>query len=244
MKRSAPANHTPAHLFRVPLFFYAGLSFGFALPSAISSSPTPETLQGDWVFFVRGSRLLTPELPPRCASRPTWRRSEAVANPVGNVAVSVTLSGGGKRQLLSSGTTDAGGGLDARFVVPQWPQGKYEVEVRAEFGPQIAVEKQTVDLAAAARILLESDKPLYQPGQTVHMRALTMRSQDGHPLNSGTIRFVVTDPRKNRIFQSEKPLSAFGIASTDLPLADELCSALSHSGRTCEPSGCVRSRAC
>lgn len=224
MKRAVPPckSYSSASFSRAALLFTLVCLLVLLSPSAISSSPTPETLQGGLGVFVRGSRLLTPGTAAALRIATHLAPSEAVANPVGNVAVSVTLSGGGKRQLLSSGTTDAGGGLDARFVVPQWPQGKYEVEVRAEFGPQIAVEKQTVDLAAAARILLESDKPLYQPGQTVHMRALTMRSQDGHPLNSGTIRFVVTDPRKNRIFQSEKPLSAFGIASTDLPLADEL----------------------
>ncbi len=179
-------------------------------------------MQGGLGVFVRGSRTMTPGTAAALRIATHLAPSETVTNPVGNVAVTVTLSGGGKQLLLSQGRTDGSGGLDARFDVPPWSSGKYEIVIRAQFGDQVTVEKQSVELTAAARILLQSDKPLYQPGQTVHLRALTLRAQDGRPLGTGTIRFVVQDPRQNRIFQAEKTLSSFGIASADLPLADDL----------------------
>jgi hypothetical protein len=138
------------------------------------------------------------------------------------VSVQISLSGNGKTEKLTEGTTDASGSLDAHFVVPSWPAGSYTLHIRSQIAGQQRVEERSVNLAPAARILAQSDKPLYQPGQVLHLRTLVMRSQDGRPLQSGSVRFVVKDPRGNIIHRSERALSSFGISSVDVPLADEL----------------------
>jgi len=194
----------------------------FIAPPAISEKPAHPDIHGALGVFVRGSRLLTPGTEAALRIAAHAAPSDKESSPLAGVSVSVSLSGGGRTAQLSEGMTSRSGSLDARFVVPGWPAGKYQCEVRARIADQVSVQSHTVELAAAARTLLQSDKPLYQPGQIVHLRSLTMRTQDGRPLQGGKMRFVVEDPRRNRILQVERPVSAFGISSVDLPLADEL----------------------
>src|SRR5205814_1576116 len=82
--------------------------------------------------------------------------------------------------------------------------------------------RQPIQIVPGARLLLESDKPLYQPAQTIHLRALAQRPMDGRPVTGRDARFTVLDPRGNQVFQVSRPLSAFGVAATDFALADEI----------------------
>ena len=84
-----------------------------------------------------------------------------------------------------------------------------------DFPPRLA-------LAAGGKLLLESDKPLYQPAQIVHLRAIAMRPTDGKPLSGRDVTFSVSDPRGNRVWTETRALSEFGVAAADCPLADEI----------------------
>lgn len=191
-------------------------------PPAISEPPNPVELRGAMGVFARGSKSLTPGTEAALRVATHLSPSETETQPLGGVAVTISLSGSGKSAKLSDGVTEPSGYLDAHFAVPSWPAGKYQLEIRARIADQVSVQSQAVELIPSSRILVQSDKPLYQPGQTVHIRSLTLRSQDGRPQQGGKVRFSVEDPRRNRILQVEQPVSAFGIASADLPLAEEL----------------------
>ena len=41
---------------------------------------------------------------------------------------------------------------------------------------------QPLTLAESVQVMLSSDKPLYQPGQTIHLRALALDSATRQPL--------------------------------------------------------------
>lgn len=200
-------------------------SLGHATPVGKVATEARSAPRGALGIYVRGSRSLTPGTLAALRVATHEATSETESAPLPGVEISVQLSSsaaGGRSAQLFRGITDAVGALDTRYQVPDWPAGKYRLEVRGHIADQKSVQTQEVILEAGARILVQSDKPLYQPGQEVHLRALVMRAQDGRPLGSGRVRFTVEDPRKNRIMAAERPLSAFGIASTDLPLAEEL----------------------
>jgi hypothetical protein len=106
------------------------------------------------------------------------------SRPLAGARVAVTLDGGkGKTQQLFAGRSDAGGGVDARFALPDWPAGSYKmkVAVRSRAGLEGEVER-AVQLRRSGRVLLVTDKPIYQPRQTIHMRALALSSHDLRPV--------------------------------------------------------------
>jgi len=211
--------------FRLTWFLFFISFLNVATPDRIGRTHAenkPNREVGGLGLYVRGSESLTPGTEAALRIQAHAAPSENSSFPVENVSVEVTLSGAGKHQVLARGVTDPQGNMNARFQVPLWAKGKYVLAVEASDSVQKTTQKHTVQLSAAARILLQTDKPLYQPGQTVHLRALSVRSQDGRPLQSGTIRFTVQDSRDNRIFIREQPVSMFGIAFTDVPLAEEL----------------------
>lgn len=199
--------------------------FAFLSPRPLSlhaQIPSPTEIKGALGVLARGSSSLTPGTEAALRIFAHESQSEQHSAPLSGVSVQISLSGNGKTQQLAEGSTDAAGSLDAHFVVPSWSAGTYTLRIRSQIAGQQHVEEQRVNLAPAARILVQSDKPLYQPGQVLHLRSLTMRAQDGRPLQSGTTRFAVKDPRGNIIHRSERAISAFGISSVDVPLADEL----------------------
>ena len=65
-----------------------------------------------------------------------------------------------------------------------------------------------------AAILLSTDKPLYQPDQVLHMRALVLDDQR-HAWANRPVRFTVHDPDDTVIFSTDADTSRFGIASVD-----------------------------
>src|SRR6185369_10819323 len=67
---------------------------------------------------------------------------------------------------------------------------------------------------AGAKILLTTDKPLYQPGQTVHLRALGLDRQTGKPMAAGTALFEIQDGRGNKVMKRSLKSDGYGISAT------------------------------
>src|SRR5262249_53849384 len=72
------------------------------------------------------------------------------------------------------------------------------------------------------KVLLTTDKPLYQPGQVIRIRALALRAFDLKPASAAGLTLEVEDARGNKVFKKELKTSDHGIASADFQLADEV----------------------
>jgi len=81
---------------------------------------------------------------------------------------------------------------------------------------------QTVTVEEAAQILLTTDKPIYQPSQTIHIRALCLHKPELKPAANLPCTFEVRDPKGNIVFRAVERTSKFGIAATQFPIADEV----------------------
>jgi hypothetical protein len=123
---------------------------------------------------------------------------------------------------LTSFTTDADGTAQPRFQIPDWPDGDYDLRVIAHPATGTEMLAERVALKRSWKLMLTSDKPVYQPGQTIHIRSLTLRRPDRKPVAGQEITFSITDPRNNIIFKEKEPTSAFGIAAINCPLAVEI----------------------
>jgi hypothetical protein len=138
------------------------------------------------------------------------------------VAIGLSQENTRLRVELFSGTTDRNGTLDAKFTVPAMRPGPYILVVTAVS----AVDNQTINrplqLVDAGQVLLTTDKPLYQPGQTIHLRSLSLRRPKMTPLAGQKAILEVEDPKGNKVFKKSITTSKFGVAAADFVLADEI----------------------
>lgn len=124
-------------------------------------------------------------------------------------------------QTVFDGVTNDEGVADVQFRAPS-RAGTYPLIIGVQSpigGDRI---EQTVTVEEAAQVLLTTDKPIYQPNQTVHIRALCLRKPDLKPAAGLLCIFEVRDPKGNLVFRTIEPTSHFGIAATQFPIADEV----------------------
>ena len=138
-------------------------------------------------------------------------------------SVSIQLAGkDGKPIPLFQGKTGPDGVAEARFDTPNLPAGSYKMQVvtKSDLGEEKL--ERDVRIKTAPRVLLVTDKPLYQPGQLMHLRALALQSFDLKPVAGASLTFEVEDGKGNKVFKREMKTSDFGVASADFQLADEV----------------------
>ncbi len=114
------------------------------------------------------------------------------------------------------------GTLEAKFAVPELPPGAYELSVRVVSALGVDQVTRAITITHETQILLTTDKPLYQPGQTVHLRSLALRRPSMKPAAGDPITLEVEDAKGNKVFKRTLDASAYGIVSADFTLADEV----------------------
>src|SRR6266850_1693741 len=161
--------------------------------------------------------------------------------PLGaDVRISIA-SAAGPNRLLFSGPTTSLGTLDASFAVPRLKAGSYRMTVDVSSVEGDDRFTQDVELAESADVLLTTDKPLYQPGQTIHLRALALRKPDRRPFRGETITFEAEDAKGNKVFRKAVETDRFGVASADFVLASEVNAGL-YTLRATNPSANVEKK--
>ncbi|MFH0862803.1 MAG: MG2 domain-containing protein [Candidatus Altiarchaeota archaeon] len=126
----------------------------------------------------------------------------------------------GPGRAVFSGVTDETGSAEISFTLPasEWPEGEYGL--RASVGEDTYLG--SVEVRGESAALLTTDKPLYQPGQEIHMRALLINPFSRKPITQEPATFEVEDSKANKIFKKSALTDRFGIASADLLLADDI----------------------
>jgi 5-hydroxyisourate hydrolase-like protein (transthyretin family)/archaellum component FlaF (FlaF/FlaG flagellin family) len=145
----------------------------------------------------------------------------AKGKPIAGAQVKVSLKPDkGKTVPLYEGETDETGSLPVSFHVPADAPTEAQLIVETESAVGRDQVEQPVTIQREYRLLLTSDKPLYQPGQVIHMRALALSTFDLTPARGATVNFLVEDAKGNKVFRQSMPASDFGIAAADFTLAD------------------------
>lgn len=99
--------------------------------------------------------------------------------------------------------------------LPDLAAGDYRLKVSArgfEETADIQVEDGTL-------VFLETDKPIYKPGQTVHIRVLTL-DPTLRPV-TGDVVVEVLDAQGIKVFRRDLQSDEYGMATFDLPLSTE-----------------------
>jgi hypothetical protein len=143
--------------------------------------------------------------------------------PLPGSAVEVKLRAkDGKVYDLFQGKTGDDGQARGEMKVPKVPAGDYKLVVATASALGDEKVERDIKVKGEPKVLLVTDKPLYQPGQTIHVRALCLRPFDLTPVDGSPLTFEVEDPKGNKVFKRTQPTSDFGVASVDFQLADEI----------------------
>ncbi len=79
-----------------------------------------------------------------------------------------------RAHLLFAGRLNQHGTVAAQFHLPAGLEGKYDIRFIADTPIGSTEYTQPVELKDPALIMLTTEKPIYQPGQTIHVRALAL----------------------------------------------------------------------
>ena len=147
-------------------------------------------------------------------------------NPAPNVRIDahLTLEGDDDKtvKLSASKSTDAKGHALLDFELPpRFPQFPHhsrpaggELQVTGTKGAIVVQTKGEVLVDQFARVLITTDKPLYQPGQVIHIRALVL-TPSTRALATQETYFKICDPQGAVLHRTVATTSRFGIASAD-----------------------------
>ena len=133
-----------------------------------------------------------------------------------NVSVELKLDGGNDGQTLKgSGSTDAAGYALVLLNIPsRVSDHEGDLTVVARRGGFIKEVNKELTLNETSQIMITTDKPIYQPGQSLHVRALVFDSVKRAAANvEATLK--ITAPDDTSVFQTTLQTSRFGVATAD-----------------------------
>jgi hypothetical protein len=150
----------------------------------------------------------------------TDSKNEVIAGPS---SLRIELAPAGQKpRLLFTGPLNHRGTTEAQLRFPAGLAGTYPLHYVVDTPIGSTEITEQVRLEEKASILLTTEKPIYQPGQTIHVRALAL-DRSNHAATAGRkLTFEVEDPRGNKVFKQSTQTSKFGIASAEFALADEV----------------------
>jgi CD109 antigen len=129
----------------------------------------------------------------------------------GNVQVSLLK----ENRPVSDAKSYIKGNGTIQLEVPDLAEGDYTLQVKGDgFQDQASVKVRNDHI-----IFLETDKPIYKPGQSIHIRAVTLDS--GLMPVSQDITVEILDAKGIKIFRNEITSDEYGMAETDLPISTE-----------------------
>ena len=140
-------------------------------------------------------------------------KGQAASAPA-NANVRVALVGRDGRRVAEAAGPIHGRG-EIPLQVPKVPEGDYEIQVS---GKDFAA-KSPIRVEDGTLLFIETDKPIYKPGQVVHFRLLTLDAQLRPVAGQGTLEVI--DAKGIKIFKKDMQTDDFGLAGVDLPLSTE-----------------------
>lgn len=129
----------------------------------------------------------------------------------GKVRISLVKDG----HSLTKTTVKVYGKGVASLPVPSVPPGEYRLEIE---GPGFH-DQASVKIERMALVFLETDKPIYKPGQRVRMRVLTL-DPELKPFPTKVI-VEVRDAKGIKVFRKAVRTDDYGMVTLELPLSTE-----------------------
>lgn len=135
--------------------------------------------------------------------------------------VSVKLIKGGAEPFATASALVPGSDSIALDVPADLPAGEYTLQMQGhQAGNPVFDDRALVRVTEPATLLfLETDKPIYKPGQRIRIRALRLDS-DLKPL-PGPVEVSILDAKGIKVHKATIHADQFGMAEAGLPLSTE-----------------------
>ncbi len=104
------------------------------------------------------------------------------------------------------------------ITLPDVADGDYLLRARIQTPAGEATAEARLPLYAPARVHVLTDRPLYEPGNTVRFRAVVLRANDLAPVDGRPGVWKVTDPNGELLLEEKAPAGAWGVAAGSFPL--------------------------
>ena len=101
---------------------------------------------------------------------------------------------------------------------PDLPDGDHRLVATMDTPLGEARTPLTLPVYAPARVLVMTDRPLYESGNLVQFRAVVLRARDLSPLDGRPGTWWVQAPDGTRVLEESAPAGSFGVAQGDFPL--------------------------
>jgi A-macroglobulin TED domain/Alpha-2-macroglobulin family/Carboxypeptidase regulatory-like domain/MG2 domain/A-macroglobulin receptor binding domain/Alpha-2-macroglobulin bait region domain len=146
----------------------------------------------------------------------------ATYEPVAGVYIRATADvsdTGAIPALKASATTDSQGYARLEFLLPaNADSDSPSIDITGERGGYTAkLDDEQPRTFVFSTFRVNTDKALYQPGQTLHARVLVV-GPNPRAVTNHSVEFRVYDPENTLVFREAATTSKFGIASTDWPI--------------------------
>jgi A-macroglobulin TED domain/Alpha-2-macroglobulin family/Carboxypeptidase regulatory-like domain/MG2 domain/A-macroglobulin receptor binding domain len=141
----------------------------------------------------------------------------------GSIALRIDLLvSGGKPKRLFTGRLNQRGTTEAQFRFPAGTTGPHQLRYVVDTAIGSTELMQPIHLQDKVSILLTTEKPIYQPGQVIHVRALALDRSNHEASADRKLTFELEDSRGNKVFKKATETDQFGVASGEFGLADEV----------------------
>lgn len=142
--------------------------------------------------------------------------------PLPGSRIKLDLVNGEAATALFEGKTQTLGTAQVEFNLPVASYGARNLRITADTPLGHVTASQPIQIERRNKILLTTDKPLYQPGQTMHVRALALDGPTRAAAADQPLTLEVEDAKGNKVFKRRGRTDRFGISSADFELADEV----------------------
>jgi len=141
--------------------------------------------------------------------------------PLVGAAVEITLKETDGDKNVFKGSTDRSGTCKTDFLLPEHiDRAELHFEIVSDIG-QDAYDISIKFLSGNLTYLV-TDKPIYQPGQTIHIRTLSLRKPNLVAVDDGDLVFEIEDSKGNKVFKESVKTDKFGTGYVQFLLADEV----------------------
>jgi uncharacterized protein YfaS (alpha-2-macroglobulin family) len=168
---------------------------------------------------------ITPDFFDLRVSAPYYARESALCHarvravhpisqkPVAGVNVTAEIKFDEDESVKASGVTGPDGYAAIVFnMPPKITSDEADLKITARLGDFDREAESEINFDRDARILINTDKPLYQPGQTIHVRALVFNAHKRVAANT-PLTLTIYDVEDSLLFRTELVTTRFGVAS-------------------------------
>ena len=188
-------------------------SDGDVLASGIEALHAPTT--DPFVLTAAASRIASPGFPYRVQVHLKSNSGAALAGAQVTGNLVWDDKDATEQKLSAKAVTNASGNATLEFSIPREVRADdADLKVAVQSGMVARSVERSVDFRARTYLLLDTDKDIYQPGQTIHARVLRFNSER-KAVNHESLDLRIDDEEGTLAFKQAVTTDAFGVAHLD-----------------------------